>query len=59
MGATDQALVDRRAFSSSEVGRKWEVMGRDTGKFVDQVAGDLSDTDYTLTLLESPRGPQR
>lgn len=57
MGVTDQALVDRRAFPSSEVGRKWEATGGDEGKFVDQVAGNLSDTDYILTLLESPHEP--
>lgn len=40
--------MDRRAFSSSEVGRKWEAMGGEAGKFVDQVVGNLTLITHLL-----------
>ena len=30
------AVMQRIAFSCSEMGRKWKVMGEDAGKFIDQ-----------------------
>lgn len=45
--------MERRAFSCSEAGRKWEVMGGD-----DQGVGNPLNTDHTLTLYSLPCGPK-
>lgn len=49
------SLCGQSSFSSSEMGRKWEVRGGDPGKFIDQMARRLSDSDYTLGFAGVPR----
>ena len=58
MGREELEPLWREEFFPAQ-GRKWKAMSGDTGKSVDQEAGNPLNTDHTFTLQSPPRRPQR